>query len=116
MTNTLTDQERIWQVVSMIPSGKVATYGQVAHMAELPKAARLVGRVLSQLPEGTRLPWHRVINAQGKISFPEDSHGWQMQKDRLEREGVVFLHGKVDLQRYGYRGAVDRLLWGADES
>ena len=47
-----------------------------------------------------------------KISFPEDSSGWQRQKDILESEGVVFLNGKVDLERFGYRGAVDRLLWG----
>ena len=53
-----------------------------------------------------------VINAQGKISFPADSNGYQTQKSRLEKEGVVFLNGKVDLVHFGYRGAVDRLLWG----
>jgi methylated-DNA-protein-cysteine methyltransferase-like protein len=55
-----------------------------------------------------------VINAQGKISFPKDSNGWRRQKHLLEEEGVIFLDGKVDLERYGYRGAVDRLLWGED--
>ena len=53
---------------------------------------------------------------QSKISFPEDSPGFQRQKDLLESEGVVFINGKIDLERYGYRGAVDRLLWGDDLS
>ncbi|MBT8075086.1 MAG: MGMT family protein, partial [Gammaproteobacteria bacterium] len=57
-------------------------------------------------------PWHRVVNAQGKISFAEDSIGWKQQKSKLEDEGVIFLDGKIDLEQYGYRGAVDRLLWG----
>src|SRR3954463_2934347 len=51
---------RIYAVVRRIPKGYVATYGQVAELAELPRAARLVGRALSVLPEGTRVPWHRV--------------------------------------------------------
>ena len=59
-----------------------------------------------------KLPWHRVVNAQGKISFPEDSNGYRAQKERLEAEGVVFIKGKIDLDRYGYRGALDHLLWG----
>ena len=50
-----------------------------------------------------------------KISFPEDSNGWKRQKDKLESEGVVFLKGKVNLEQFGYRGAVDRLLWGGDD-
>jgi methylated-DNA-protein-cysteine methyltransferase-like protein len=53
-----------------------------------------------------------VVNAQGKISFPEDSKGYVEQKNRLEEEGVVFIKGKIDLDRYGYRGALDHLLWG----
>jgi methylated-DNA-protein-cysteine methyltransferase-like protein len=59
-----------------------------------------------------KLPWHRVINAQGKISFPEDSSGYRRQKELLEGEGVVFLKGKIDLERFGYQGALDQLLWG----
>jgi methylated-DNA-protein-cysteine methyltransferase-like protein len=62
-----------------------------------------------------KLPWHRVINAQGKISFPADSSGYRQQKSQLEKEGVVFLKGKIDLDRYGYRGAVDHLLWAEPE-
>lgn len=104
--------QSVWKVVSEIPSGHVLTYGEVARLSGMPRAARRVSQALRRAPRGMELPWHRVINAQGKISFPEDSSGWMQQKDKLEQEGVVFLNGKVDLDRFGYRGAVDRLLWG----
>ncbi len=100
MTNELTDQERIWQVINMIPEGCVATYGQIAHLAELPRGARLVGRVLSQLPSDTRLPWHRVINASGRISLPQHSAGYQTQKHRLQEEGVTVLKGRISLKQH----------------
>jgi len=104
--------KEVWKVVSEIPPGHVLTYGEVARLSGLPKAARRVSQALRRAPRDMELPWHRVINSQGKISFPENSSGWQRQKDKLETEGVVFLNGKVDLDQYGYRGAVDRLLWG----
>jgi methylated-DNA-protein-cysteine methyltransferase-like protein len=104
----------VWKVVSEIPSGHVLTYGEVARLSGLPKAARRVSQALRRAPGDMQLPWHRVINSQGKISFPEDSSGWKRQKDKLENEGVIFLNGKVNLDQYGYRGAVDRLLWGED--
>jgi len=102
----------VWKVVSEIPAGHVLTYGEVARLAGLPKAARRVSQALRRAPRHMELPWHRVINAQGKISFPENSSGWKRQKDRLEDEGVIFLNGKVNLEQFGYRGAVDRLVWG----
>ena len=106
--------QNVWKVVSEIPSGHVLTYGEVARLAGMPRQARRVSQALRRAPQGIKLPWHRVINAQGKISFPEDSSGWQEQKDMLQDEGVVFLNGKIDLEHFGYRGAVDRLLWGDD--
>ena len=105
----------VWKVVSEIPSGHVLTYGEVARLAGLPRAARRVSQALRRAPRDMELPWHRVINSQGKISFPEDSSGWKRQKDKLEDEGVVFLKGKVNLDQFGYRGAVDRLVWGEDD-
>ncbi|QFU76695.1 MGMT family protein [Halioglobus maricola] len=93
--------ERIWQVVSLIPEGKVSTYGDIAHKAGLPGAARRVGRALQGLPEDTRIPWHRVINAQGRISLPEGSASQYTQRDRLEAEGISFRPNKsIDLRRY----------------
>jgi methylated-DNA-protein-cysteine methyltransferase-like protein len=90
---------RIWQVVSLIPKGKVATYGDVAAHAGLAKAARRVGRALRQLPADTKIPWHRVINAQGRLSLPDDSGSKYTQRGRLEAEGVVFRSNKsIDLK------------------
>jgi methylated-DNA-protein-cysteine methyltransferase-like protein len=102
----------VWQVVDGIPRGHVLTYGEVARLAGMSRAARRVSQAMRRAPRGMKLPWHRVINAQGKISFPEDSSGYRRQKELLEGEGVVFLKGKIDLERFGYQGALDQLLWG----
>ena len=102
----------VWKVVSEIPSGHVLTYGEVARLAGLPRAARRVSQALRRAPRDMELPWHRVINSQGKISIPEGSSAWKMQKNSLEDEGVVFVKGKVNLDQFGFRGAVDRLIWG----
>ena len=102
----------VWQVVDGIPRGHVLTYGEVARLAGMSRAARRVSLAMRRAPRGIQLPWHRVINAQGKISFPADSSGYQRQKELLEQEGVVFLKGKIDLERFGYQGALDHLLWG----
>ena len=92
---------RIWQVIAMIPEGKVSTYGDIAKHAGLAKAARRVGMALRGLPEDTRIPWHRVINSQGRISLPEGSASQYKQRERLESEGVVFKPNKsVDLRKY----------------
>jgi methylated-DNA-protein-cysteine methyltransferase-like protein len=93
---------RIWQVVALIPSGKVATYGDVARQAGMPGAARRVGMALRRLPAGTRIPWHRVINAQGRISFPDGSASRYTQRERLEAEGISFkVNGSIDLKKFG---------------
>ena len=102
----------VWQVVQGIPRGHVLTYGEVARLAGMSRAARRVSQAMRRAPRDMTLPWHRVVNAQGKISFPEDSPGFQQQKDLLEEEGVVFIKEKIDLNRYGYQGAIDQLLWG----
>ncbi|MCW8196311.1 MGMT family protein [Proteobacteria bacterium 005FR1] len=98
----ITNRERIFQVVLGIPAGRVATYGQVADLAGLPRAARLVGGTLKALPEDSKLPWHRVVNAHGRISLPMEGHG-QIQQQRLEDEGILFLNGKIDLANYRWR-------------
>ena len=96
-------QEKIWHVVSMIPKGSVATYGQVAELAGLPRMARAVGRTLSQLPKDTQLPWHRVINAAGKISLPPDSDSGKQQIARLQQEGLVVDGCRISLAKYRWR-------------
>lgn len=102
----------VWNVVCGIPKGHVLTYGEVARLAGRPNGARHVSQAMRLAPRKLKLPWHRVINAQGKIAIPEDSSGYRRQKDLLESEGVVFLNGQVDLVRYGYQGVVDKILWG----
>ena len=102
MTFEETDiNQRIWQVVALIPCGRVATYGDVASQAGMPGGARRVGRALKCLPRDTRIPWHRVVNAQGRISLPEGSAAQYTQRERLEAEGVWFQsNGRIDLRKF----------------
>lgn len=96
----------ILQVVALIPYGKVATYGQIAKMAGLPKHARLVGRVLQQV-EDQHLPWHRVINSQGKISLSKlDDQGDNLQIVKLQAENIVVIVGKINLKLYQWDGEI----------
>jgi methylated-DNA-protein-cysteine methyltransferase-like protein len=101
----------VWQVVEGIPRGHVLTYGEVARLAGMSRAARRVAQAMRRAPRGRKLPWHRVVNAQGRISLPADSSGYRQQKQRLEAEGVIFVKGSIDLDRFGYQGALDHLLW-----
>ena len=98
---------RIWATVEKIPRGRVATYGQIAREAGFPKQPRLAGYALHHTPPDTALPWHRVINAQGKISFPIGSEPYETQKRLLEEEGVLFLRGRVDLARHQWRRNIE---------
>ena len=102
MSSSASNREAFYLALMSVPAGKVITYGQLAALAGLPGAARLAGTVLCVLPEQTELPWHRVINAQGRISLPENSSGYQEQKKRLEAEGVILTNNKINLRIYGY--------------
>ncbi|MFG1175198.1 MGMT family protein [Erwiniaceae bacterium CAU 1747] len=95
-------RHRIIQILAAIPCGCVITYGEIAQLAGSPRAARQVGGVLKRLPEGSKLPWHRVINRLGEISLTgEDMH---RQRLALEAEGIeVSADGKVDLRRYHWK-------------
>jgi methylated-DNA-protein-cysteine methyltransferase-like protein len=81
---------RVASVVRAVPRGRVATYGDVAGALGSPRVARHVGWALAALPEVTDVPWHRVINAQGRISFKGDLRRAEEQRRRLEAEGHVF--------------------------
>jgi methylated-DNA-protein-cysteine methyltransferase-like protein len=96
--------ERIYAVVRRIPKGRVATYGQVAVLAAMPRRARQVGYALHALTEAARVPWHRVINAKGEIS-PRAEPGYDhLQRVLLEREGIRFdAAGRIPLERYEWR-------------
>lgn len=101
MNDTNELQRQILDVVALIPFGKVATYGQIAKLAGLPKHARLVGTVLKNLDEGSQLPWHRVINSQGKVSTTNlDEHGENRQLKLLKNEDVLLENHKIKLKDY----------------
>jgi methylated-DNA-protein-cysteine methyltransferase-like protein len=92
---------RIAQVIKRIPAGRVASYGQIAALAGNPQGARQVVWTLNALWEKEKLPWHRVINAQGRISLP--GKGGELQRTLLEQEGVGFdERGRIDLKRFGW--------------
>ena len=97
--------QRIWATVDCIPRGRVATYGQIARLLGKPRAARTVGWALHSLPEGSDVPWQRVVNASGSISLDARGPGGAIQRLLLEAEGVVFdEHGRLDLEVYGWSG------------
>lgn len=93
--------QRVFHVVAAIPYGHVTTYGEVARLAGSPRAARQVGGILRRLPEGSTLPWHRVINRHGQIS--QQGENFQRQKQALLAEGILFgPQSTVSFQRYGW--------------
>lgn len=102
---------RIYDVVRRIPPGRVATYGQVAALAGMAGRARQVGYALHALPDGSPVPWHRVINARGEIS-PRAEPGPARegyQRFLLEEEDVAFdLGGRVDLERFRWQPGARR--------
>lgn len=110
---TLPNPERaILAAVRRIPRGRVSTYGELARVAGLPRRARLVGTVLRQT--AAKVPWHRVVNAGGRISFPAGSTSYERQHALLEKEGVVFRRDRISLREYGWPDRevdLDRALW-----
>ena len=101
----MTSYQKIYAVVRQIPPGRVTTYGAVARLAGLPRQARLVGYALHALRAGSKLPWHRVINAQGRLSLERSLTGaGTTQLIRLQREGVIAdASGRISLRRFGWR-------------
>ena len=105
--------ERVYAVVRQVPAGQVATYGQIALVADLP-SARLVGRALAKLPAGREVPWHRIVNSQGRISVRREGKADAEQRRRLLAEGVLFdKRGRVDFERVGWPGP--SWVWLAEE-
>lgn len=96
--------EKVYAWVKQIPRGRVATYGQIAGLVSSPRAARMVGYSLRNLPENTLIPWQRVINARGIISIENLAVPKAEQAKRLQAEGIAvkFKNGnyRVDLKKY----------------
>lgn len=92
----------IFTVIYRIPKGKVSTYGEIAKMAGYPGYARHVGKALGNLPEGSKLPWFRVINSKGEISLTGPD--WERQREHLVAEGIaVSSTGKISLKKYKWQ-------------
>lgn len=106
-----TRMRRIRETIRDIPRGCVASYGQIAEIAGIPRGARQVGYALRHSPQGMALPWHRVIRSSGRSAFDPNSRAFRLQRDRLAEEGVVMLDGKVDMLRYRWQPDLDELLW-----
>lgn len=96
-------REALYRVLAQVPIGKVVSYGQLADLSGLGRAARWVGRLLSTLPDGTQLPWHRVIGGNGRLSLPAGSPAGDEQRSRLQAEGVLVGGDRVNIRRHGWR-------------
>lgn len=106
-----TFRTRVYALVEMIPHGQVATYGQIAALAGQSRAARAVG-TLMRLCDGDALPWHRVINAQGRVSTGGDVYRPTIQRQMLESEGVAFdAAERCDLDAVGWDGPSEAMPW-----
>jgi methylated-DNA-protein-cysteine methyltransferase-like protein len=105
-------RDAILAAVAAIPPGSVRAYGDVARRAGLPGRARLVARVLADQPEGSGLPWHRVVRSGGRIAFAPGSAAFDRQRARLEAEGwKVTDSGRVVSQASSDHRSLDRMLW-----
>ncbi len=107
----ISNQERIWHIVALIPEGKVASYGLIADLAGLPKRARFVSTALRKAPPEMQLPWYRVVNAQGKISLAKDSPLYEKQWDLLSEDNIEVVRGRVNLSRYLWKPDLAELLF-----
>ena len=97
--------QSVYKVVKQIPKGKVTTYGTIAALLHKPRAARAVGYALNALKKHapSDVPWQRVINAKGEISFKGDGYRANLQRKLLEAEGIVFSKtDKIDLKKFGW--------------
>ena len=94
---------QLYQMIAAIPHGRVASYGQLAHLAGRSGAARWVGYCLRHLPADSNLPWHRVVTASGKLAFSVNSHNYKRQHQLLVSENIHLKHHKVDMKQYQWR-------------
>ncbi len=102
---------RITAIVRDIPRGCVASYGQVAEIAGIPRGARQVGATLRGLPDGHDVPWHRVVQSAGTLAFVAGSPQYALQCERLLDDGVAVRGGRIDMRRHRWQPDLDELLW-----
>ncbi|MFT2092893.1 MGMT family protein [Paraglaciecola sp. 2405UD69-4] len=107
----LTNNQKIWKTIQLIPSGKVATYGQIADLSGLPGRARLVGKALSSAPQELNVPWYRVLRSTGQIAFPVGSEQSKKQTGYLQQENVAVFNNRVKLKNFQWQPDLGELLW-----
>ncbi len=95
---------KVYEIVKKIPKGKVATYGQIAFLAESPRASRAVGYALHKNPSQSTIPCHRVVNKEGRLASSFAFGGSDAQKLLLESEGVKVVDNYVDIKKYKWDG------------
>lgn len=95
--------QQVYEIVCMIPYGKVATYGQIAMLLGNPRMSRVVGYALHVNPDPDNIPCYRVVNKQGEVSGAFAFGGPNRQRELLENEGIEFIGDRVDMDKY---------LWG----
>ena len=103
--------QRIWQTVVLIPTGKVASYGQIADLAGLPGRARLVGKALSQVPDNIKIPWYRVLRSNGQLAFPNGSEQAKLQIGLLQEDNIVVFNNRVKLKDFQWQPDLTEMLW-----
>lgn len=96
--------KKVMLQIQKIPAGKIATYRQIAELSGKPQASRGVAWILHSCSTTYKLPWHRVLNSKGTISFEKNTHNYRQQKKRLEKEGVIFsTGGQLDLVKFQWK-------------
>ncbi|WP_299007772.1 MGMT family protein [uncultured Shewanella sp.] len=103
-------KEKIWHIVALIPKGKISSYGKIADYAGLPGRARFVSTALKQAPSHLTLPWHRVVNSQGKIAFEKHSPAFRDQMQHLIAEGVLVKNGRIKLSQFEWKPDMATLM------
>ena len=107
--------DKIVQTLGLIPSGKVASYGQIADLAGLPGRARLGGKVLREQASLYQLPWFRIVRANGQLAFPAHSPQADTQKALLAEEKVEVIKGRVDMTQYGWQPSLADILFKLEQ-
>ena len=105
---------KITACIAAIPSGMVASYGQIAELAGIARGHRVVAKFLKQDNSVDDLPWHRVIRADGKLGFPVGSRMFLQQMTQLKVEGVVAKNNRIDMKRYAWQPTLDFILFHPD--
>jgi methylated-DNA-protein-cysteine methyltransferase-like protein len=102
--------QKIWQTASLVPQGKISSYGFIADLAGLPGRARMVGKVMQFAPQQMRVPWHRILKSNGQIAFAAGTESARRQTELLRLDGVEVINNRVSLKRYRWQPELGELL------